>query len=254
MLTFLRKIRRSLVVTDGAGKYLIYALGEIALVVIGILIALQINNWNQYESQKRILESHLNTVLENLKNDKTQLESLIDYRNLSVQSSKSILDKHEQKKNIEPREFMKSFLEVALERKFDRHNNGFERLQTSDLFQNDDLLTIRGLMAEYSKIIEEISFWEYRFNTFTESIETELFSRGFFDETLSYWRKYANSSNNTEELGDTDFHSYMEKYPLISSHFFRSEFTSESIIGMYKRLIGKGTELSAAIENHMLND
>ena len=46
MFAFLRKIRRSLIESGSIGKYLIYAIGEIALVVIGILIALQINNWN----------------------------------------------------------------------------------------------------------------------------------------------------------------------------------------------------------------
>lgn len=47
MLTFLRKIRRTLIEAGSFRKYLLYAIGEITLVVIGILIALQINNWNQ---------------------------------------------------------------------------------------------------------------------------------------------------------------------------------------------------------------
>lgn len=46
-LSFLRKIRRSLIESGSAQKYLLYAIGEITLVVIGILIALQINNWNE---------------------------------------------------------------------------------------------------------------------------------------------------------------------------------------------------------------
>lgn len=46
MLAFLRKIRKSLIETGNSKRYILYAIGEIALVVIGILIALQINNWN----------------------------------------------------------------------------------------------------------------------------------------------------------------------------------------------------------------
>jgi len=46
MLLFLKKIRRQIIADKKVGKYLLYALGEICLVVIGILIALQINNWN----------------------------------------------------------------------------------------------------------------------------------------------------------------------------------------------------------------
>tara|TARA_Y100000385_G_scaffold291468_1_gene369658 strand:+ start:2899 stop:3690 length:792 start_codon:yes stop_codon:yes gene_type:complete len=47
MLTFLRKIRKSLIESGSSRKYLLYGIGEITLVVIGILIALQINNWNE---------------------------------------------------------------------------------------------------------------------------------------------------------------------------------------------------------------
>lgn len=46
MLTFFRKIRKSLLTENRTTKYLAYALGEIILVVIGILLALQINTWN----------------------------------------------------------------------------------------------------------------------------------------------------------------------------------------------------------------
>lgn len=47
MLHFLRDIRRRLIVPDNIRKYLLYAVGEVFLVVIGILIALQVNNWNE---------------------------------------------------------------------------------------------------------------------------------------------------------------------------------------------------------------
>jgi|TARA_R110000737_G_C14509985_1_gene473452 hypothetical protein len=46
MIKFFRKIRQNLVSKGNTGKYLKYAIGEIILVVIGILIALSINNWN----------------------------------------------------------------------------------------------------------------------------------------------------------------------------------------------------------------
>tara|TARA_B100000497_G_C7567437_1_gene342059 strand:- start:463 stop:630 length:168 start_codon:yes stop_codon:yes gene_type:complete len=54
MLTFLRRIRKGLVQSDNAKKYFLYAVGEIALVVIGILIALQINNWKVKLENKKL--------------------------------------------------------------------------------------------------------------------------------------------------------------------------------------------------------
>ncbi len=47
MIKFFRKIRQKMLIENRFRQYLIYAIGEIFLVVIGILIALQINNWNQ---------------------------------------------------------------------------------------------------------------------------------------------------------------------------------------------------------------
>jgi hypothetical protein len=56
MIKFFRKIRKSLFLENQMGKYFTYALGEIILVVIGILIALQINNWNE-NRKNRIAEA-----------------------------------------------------------------------------------------------------------------------------------------------------------------------------------------------------
>jgi len=54
MIKFFRKIRQKTLTENKFGKYLTYAIGEIILVVIGILIALQINNWNEFKkSQKK---------------------------------------------------------------------------------------------------------------------------------------------------------------------------------------------------------
>ena len=53
MLKFFRKIRQGLLTENKFGKYLFYALGEIILVVIGILIALSINNWNEGQQHKK---------------------------------------------------------------------------------------------------------------------------------------------------------------------------------------------------------
>jgi len=47
MITLFRNIRQKLIASGSITKYLLYAIGEILLVVIGILTALQVNNWNE---------------------------------------------------------------------------------------------------------------------------------------------------------------------------------------------------------------
>lgn len=70
MLTFFRNIRKGLFDSGQARKYILYAFGEIALVVIGILIALQISNWNEDRKRKvielKLLKELHTTVIEDI--------------------------------------------------------------------------------------------------------------------------------------------------------------------------------------------
>ena len=77
MLTFLRKIRRTLVGSGGAGRYMIYAIGEIALVVIGILIALQINNWNENNKDRALEKRYYCILYEDVLQDNERINQLI---------------------------------------------------------------------------------------------------------------------------------------------------------------------------------
>ncbi|MDT0554944.1 DUF6090 family protein [Patiriisocius hiemis] len=70
MIKFFRKIRQKLLSESKFSKYLIYALGEIVLVVIGILIALQINNWNETRKIGKVEKEILNVLLEDLNSAK----------------------------------------------------------------------------------------------------------------------------------------------------------------------------------------
>jgi len=91
MIKFFRHIRKSILIKNKTGKYLKYAIGEILLVMIGILLALQVNNWNEQRKsnkQESLLlrqlhldvNSNLNEVLElnkRLQINKLGIDSLI---------------------------------------------------------------------------------------------------------------------------------------------------------------------------------
>jgi len=77
MIKFFRKIRQKLLTEKKFSKYLIYAIGEIVLVVIGILIALQINNWNEDQKNKALEKNMLENLAENLEQNCDMLKSRI---------------------------------------------------------------------------------------------------------------------------------------------------------------------------------
>ncbi|WP_019669890.1 DUF6090 family protein [Eudoraea adriatica] len=78
MIKFFRHIRKQLLTENKTGKYIAYAIGEIILVVIGILIALQINNWNEERVARRSEQKLLMSLLEDFKSNLASLESSLN--------------------------------------------------------------------------------------------------------------------------------------------------------------------------------
>jgi len=74
MLRFFRQIRKTLIEQDNIRKYLLYAIGEILLVVIGILIALQVNNWNEERKLNLLEVSYYESLLQDLQTDSTEYD------------------------------------------------------------------------------------------------------------------------------------------------------------------------------------
>jgi len=98
MLRFFRTIRKKLIEEDNVRKYLLYAVGEILLVVIGILIALQVNNWNEERKSANLKHNYIESLTLDLKSDADALrESIKSYDSLisSIDSLKWILENKE---------------------------------------------------------------------------------------------------------------------------------------------------------------
>jgi Family of unknown function (DUF6090) len=103
MIKFFRKIRQKLLSENRFSKYLIYAIGEILLVVIGILIALQINNKNQFNQERKLESELLEQLHSEFKSNLDQLESKISTRKLMINSATKLLE-YKDNKNFENRD------------------------------------------------------------------------------------------------------------------------------------------------------
>ena len=77
MIKFFRRIRYDLMEKNKTGKYLKYAIGEIILVVIGILIALSINNWNETKKQEQRAIIYANKIINDIETDLKNVDSLV---------------------------------------------------------------------------------------------------------------------------------------------------------------------------------
>ncbi|SRR6056297_340672 len=91
MIKFFRKIRQKLLSKNKFSKYLIYAIGEIVLVVIGILIALQINNWNSFKNDRAIEQTALKNLKTEFEENLGQLRIDNDLNQASLDAAYSLL-------------------------------------------------------------------------------------------------------------------------------------------------------------------
>ena len=92
MLAFFRRIRQALLNDGAVPKYLLYALGEIALVVIGILIALQINGWNEWRKDRESERIYLQSLSKELNSNFQLLENHILFDSNQYRRANMVLD------------------------------------------------------------------------------------------------------------------------------------------------------------------
>ena len=84
MLFIFRKLRRSFFQPGKVRTYVAYAVGEIALIVVGILIALQIGEWNQARAEEKLKDSYIARLIENIQSDINGFETLTRLNELSA--------------------------------------------------------------------------------------------------------------------------------------------------------------------------
>lgn len=174
MIHLFRKVRRKLLSENNYGIYVLYAIGEIVLVMVGILLALQIDNWNDARKDRSTEEQYMERLLHDLQNDTIYFESQM----LLCEKAVSHLD---------------SFLIEMY--KAPESPDDVERIIKHSSFQTDDLTlknsTFRELIStgsmnifsdqnikvaimDYYHLGEEIASQIQEFNLFSTQVMTDV--------------------------------------------------------------------------------
>ena len=189
MIKFLRHIRQQLLSEGKTGSYLKYAIGEIILVVFGILIALQINAW--YENSKKVKLKHVYTknLIKDLTNDTIQLnDRLILNENTFLKISDSIINiiNHPKTTVNEVKELAKTVGIGGLRIVNNYNTNTFQILTSSgniDLFDEDVI----------QKIMELDALQNFELNISSNNRDT------YFDIYNRYREQYLHQPINSNE-------------------------------------------------------
>jgi hypothetical protein len=102
MIKFFREIRQKLLSKNKFSTYLLYAIGEIALVMIGILLALQVNNWNEQRKDNATEQKILTALQEDLIINIDRLKSDILLEQNTIDQAQKIIAHLDQRKPYDP--------------------------------------------------------------------------------------------------------------------------------------------------------
>ena len=158
MIKFFRKIRRSLLSEGKTATYFKYAIGEIVLVVIGILIALQINSWNQDKQNRQQEQQILSQLLKEYSNNLNQIEQKIDIRNEILNSSFKLLEYRTENPELIIQDSLNIHLfRISIRPTFDPELSVSNELINSGKLYLLENIDLRNNVSSFSSFLSELS-------------------------------------------------------------------------------------------------
>ena len=234
MIGFFRKIRKQLADDNKPLEYMRYAIGEIVLVVIGILIALSINNWNTHNQETKELHNHLKNIQNNLRGDLISLEEARIFRDSSISYSQTYL-RLAKKDEITIDDFSmieNSDYKAYYDLNFEPRTSGFETLKNSGSIGKLSGTKIEASLNEYYYLVGKIIEREESLNHNVESLENIAHSENIQLRNF----EIQHNTKNKEEYFSTHQKELKEllNNPSMKSINFRN-LGSDVIIQYYKQ-------------------
>jgi hypothetical protein len=188
-------------------KYIKYAFGEIVLVVIGILIALQINTWNEHRKQKDYEIIILNEIKENLIKSKNEVQTAIEDDKRWRACIIKILDFLDERKDYNPN-LNQCFGSYYWSSTIQFSTSAYEELKTKGIEIISSTKLRREITTMYDfrfDVIEsEVEVWDSQLLSSTiYPLHTKLF-RKYFPDTWSVFEDEYAMPNNYKKLLDND--------------------------------------------------
>ena len=158
MIKFFRKIRQRLLTENKFSKYLMYAFGEIVLVVIGILIALQLNNAKEISKLNETRHNYYSQILVDLDKEIVNITNRISFLESNTVSFEEY-NKYIETIDLEPNQIIKELIKVNRISRYSSFNtNTIQTLESTgdiklmpEIIRNH-LLDLKRSQESYSKV------------------------------------------------------------------------------------------------------
>lgn len=219
--------------------------------VIGILIALQINNWNTKKQERNELQGYLNNIIKNIEFDMDNMRETIIYQDsiklFTLQSQEFTIPD-----SITVEGFLASFsvnMNPFIEFYFQSDKSGFEALKSSGYLNKLKGTSLESKLYAYYYQVKKIEEQEKSQNEFIERMEVKGWSDNMFQELIDILAQVTKSNNISESQKERLAQVY--KHPTMTSVYFRIG-QGETILGQYYRnLLMQGKEIIQEIEKEI---
>ena len=204
MTRFLRKIRQNLFTENRVTKYLIYAIGEIFLVVVGILIALSVNNWNEWKNERKIEKGLLIELRDNLERNIDLIDTASAKVNEINKTTNTIIEIIEEK-NLYSDTIINYFGELLRSGSYllRLNTNGYESLRNTGF----EILSSKIIKNEILMLFE---------TTYPSYIKTTEVTNAIWESNTGWWQDYFYIRPSKPGLVPLNFNSLKEDKKFIN--------------------------------------
>lgn len=176
------------------GKYFKYAIGEIVLVVIGILIALQINNWNQGRIEQNKEQTYLSNIKRDLENQLNSIDIQLEHEKKYIVNTQPFLDYfYKHKKILLDSTFNQNLTSTTERRTFVRTDPTYTDLISSGNIDIIKDITFKNNLIEYYQNLERVE-------KINQNNNIHLNDQIYFSEILKLIYYDDETTPNSEEL------------------------------------------------------
>ncbi|MDR5590981.1 DUF6090 family protein [Christiangramia sp. SM2212] len=215
MIKFFRNIRRRLLRENRFTRYLIYAIGEIILVVIGILIALQVNNWNESRKTAKAEQGYLKSLKSDFYIDIKAQDSIIDILNVKIANLDSLTT--EVKKFGENINYNKALAHYSYAFGFPEFVSNDHTLETLKSNGNVEAVSDENLRVDLLDYYDDVEVYYREQTAATEIMLDILINSHLFDLMGLREEKYLNQEwfSNLTKKGVNEFTNKAFAYTMI---------------------------------------
>ena len=254
MLLLVRRLKYDQFMKDSYRKYAAYAFGELLLVVVGILIALQIDNWNEDRKERATLQSYAESIARNIREDLAELEPLRAHRLKALSTASAFGSAVYGREDFDVNEifFVNQMLELSTsETFFSANTSGFEALKNSGVLDRLQGSGVERLLFAYYDTVNQIGLLETSLYNKVRPISIEL-NRDRPQELASY------ALNNPIAVPPDQFRAIQPFFRrFINSPMMlalsESQYANHLLMLHYDSLQVLGQALVQAVETRQLN-